>query len=796
MFKNYLKIAWRNLWRQKGFSLINIGGLAIGLTAFFLIMLYVSFEMSYDNFHTKGDNIYRVVTDIKTPTDVMESDRPSIAVPPRLETDFEEVQKAVRIMDITLDIRKNNIKFKEPNSMAVDSAFFGVFDFALVQGDKRNALKEPFSIVLTKEVANKYFGDGQAIGQTLKIKNEDIDDRNFTVTGIMEEMPANSHIQADILISMTTYSQGVMPEFDNLWGLYDPSAYVLLNSASDPKRLESKFLDFIERNIGNELRADKMAVTLKLEPLNTVYLVSTRGGKISGDVNLIYIFSVVALFILIIACINFINLTTARSVERAKEVGVRKVIGAGKRQLGFQFIGESVIICLIAFVFTVLLTIFVLPQFSALAGKTIVASVFDITGHFAVLFIITLAVGVLAGSYPAFVLSSFRPVSVLKGSFLAGNKGVTLRKVLVVAQFSISIALIVGTVIIYNQMNFMQNQDLGFNKERLVVLETDISPQLNVLKEDLKKLPGVISTGLSSSVPGIQNNSAYSIIENNSGDDQVANLDAYFVDYDFVSQFGLKVIAGRDFSKDFASDSTEAMIVNEQTVKLFGYSNPSEALGAKFSQWGKEGQIIGVVKDFHFKSLQDNIKPMTMAFGKEKADLLAVKIRPDDVQATLAGIQLKWESILPNDTFNYYFLDQAFDRQYRAQERFGNLFLAFAFLAILISCLGLLGLAAYSTLQRKREIGIRKVIGSSVLGIVHLVSKEFLKLIAISFLIATPIAWFVMDAWLQDFAYRIEVQWWVFALAGIFTLAIAILTVSFHAFKAAIANPVKSLRAE
>ncbi|WP_373517715.1 ABC transporter permease, partial [Pricia sp.] len=517
MFKNYLKIAWRNLWRQKGFSLINIGGLAIGLTAFFLILLYVSFEMSYDNFHTKGDNIYRVVTDMQTPTDVNEIDRPSIAVPPHLEKEFEEIEKAVRVMDITLDIRRNDIKFKEPNAIAVDSAFFGVFDFELTQGDKRSVLKEPFSIVLTEEAANKYFGNGPAIGQTLKIKNEDIDDRNFTVTGIMEKMPANSHIQADILISMTTYSQGVMPEFDNLWGLYDPSAYVLLNPASDPKRLESKFPDFIERNIGEDLRSDKMSVALSLEPLKTVYLSSTRGGKISGDINLIYIFSVVALFILIIACINFINLTTARSGERAKEVGVRKVIGAGKWQLGFQFIGESVIICIIAFIFTVLLTVLVLPQFSVLAGKTIVTSVSDISGHFAVLFLIALAVGVLAGSYPAFVLSSFRPVSVLKGSFSTGNKGVSLRKVLVVAQFSISIALMVGTVVIYNQMNFMQHQELGFDKEQLVVMETDISPQLDVLKEDLKKLPGVVSTGLSSSVPGISNNSAYSIIENNMG---------------------------------------------------------------------------------------------------------------------------------------------------------------------------------------------------------------------------------------------------------------------------------------
>ena len=796
MFKNYLKIAIRNLWRQKGFSFINIGGLAIGLTAFFLILLYVSFERSYDNFHTKGDNIYRVVTNLKTPTDLFESDRPSIAIPPRLEQDFEEVEKAVRVMGVSLNVRKNDIKFKEANAIAVDSAFFNVFDFKLSQGDKSSALVAPFSMVLTEATARKYFGEGPVIGQILKVKNEDIDDRNFTVTGIMESMPANSHIQADILISMTTYSQGVMPNFDNLWGLYDPWAYVLLNPAASPQALVAKFPDFIESNIGEDLRKDKMSLSLFLEPLKTVYLGSTRGGKISGDSNLIYIFSIVALFILLIACINFINLTTARSVERAKEVGVRKVIGAGKRQLAFQFIGESVLLCIIAFVFAVVLTILALPYFSILAGKTVVGSTAELSGYFGVLFLIAIIVGLLAGAYPAIVLSSFKPVSVLKGRFSTGKTGFSLRSVLVVAQFSIAIVLMVGTVVIYNQMNFMQSQDLGFTKEHLVVIEADVSPKLDLLKDDLKRLPGVVSTGLSSSVPGNTNNSAYSVIENNLGEEQVANLDAYFVDYDFVSEFGLKVVAGRDFNRDISSDSTEAMIVNEQTVKLLGYSDPSDVLGATFSQWGKEGRIIGVVKDFHFRSLQENIKPMTLAFGTSKADILTVKIRPDDMQTTLAAIEQRWEALLPDATFDYYFLDESFNRQYRAQERFGTLFLTFAVLAILISCLGLLGLAAYSTLQRKREIGIRKVIGSSVFGIVNLISKEFLKLIAVAFLIAAPIAWFVMSTWLNDFAYHISIEWWVFAMAGMATVVVAMLTVSFHAIKAAVANPVKSLRTE
>ena len=794
MFKNYLKIAFRNLWRQRGFSILNIGGLAIGLTAFFLILLYVSFELSFDNFHSKSDSIYRVVTDLTTPTDVAKFNRPSIAVPPHLEKEFEEIISAVRVMNITPDVRNQDLKFKEKNVIAADSSFFNMFDFKLVQGDKSEVLKEPFSIVLSENSAKKYFGNESPIGRTLVLKDEDIDSRSFTVTGLMEKIPENSHIQGDMVISMTTYSQGVMPDFDNLWGLYDPAAYILLNPKSDPKLLESKFPEFIERNIGKDLKADKMKLKLLLEPLSSVYLKSDRGGNISGDLNILYIFSIVAFFILLIACINFINLTTARSVERAKEVGIRKVIGAEKRQLAFQFIGESVIICSLAFVLTVVLTMLLLPSFSMLTGKTMGPTIFDLSGHFLVLFFIALSIGVLAGTYPAFVLSSFIPVNVLKGNFATGKSGIVLRKGLVITQFTISIALIVGTIIIYNQMSYMQHQALGFTKDQIVVLETAISPQQQALKDNLKTIPGVISTGLSSSVPGVVNNVASSVIQNNLGEDQVANLDAYFVDYDFTSQFDLKFVAGRDFSRDFATDSTEAMIVNEQTVKMFGYSEPEQAIGARFTQWGKTGKIIGVVKDFHFKSLQENIKPITFAFGKSKADLLVVKISPVDTEKTLAAIKEKWEAFLPNATFNYYFLDEAFDRQYKAQKQFGSLFLSFATLAILISCLGLLGLAAYSTIQRKREIGVRKVLGASIFNVVGLLSQEFMKLVGIAFLIAAPVSWFVMKLWLKDFAYHIEMQWWMFALAGVSALLIALLTVSFHAIKAAVVNPVKSIQ--
>ncbi|WP_109301830.1 ABC transporter permease [Aquimarina sp. AU474] len=796
MFKNYIKIAWRNLIKNKVYSGINIIGLAIGLTAGFLILSYVNFERSYDKFHTKGDDIYRVVADLKTPTGVMINDKPACAVPPHLEEEFPEIISAVRFMTLNLSVRKNNTKLIENNAAAADVAFFEMFDFELLQGDKKNALKEPYSVVLTRAAAKKYFGDEPAMGQTLKIKDEDIKDLSFTVTGIMDEIPENSQIKANFIISMTTYSQGVYTSIDNAWGLYDPSAYILVHPNTDPKQLEAKFPDFLERNSGDMMREGKLFVSLFLEPLEDVYLYSSRGGNYTGDIGTIYIFSIIAIFILLIACINFINLTTARSVERAKEVGVRKVIGAEKLQLSLQFVGESVIISLIAFIITIALTALILPTFNELAGKTISEGIFFNPLELFYLFVIAIAIGVFAGIYPAFVLSSFKPVQVLKGSFSTGKKGVALRKGLVITQFTISIALIIGTIIIYNQMHFMRNQELGFNKSHTVMLPVTVSSPQQKLKDNIDDISGVLSTTLASTAPGVYNNSAYSIIQNNNGEEQVANINAYFVDHDFIPQYGLKIVAGREFSREFVTDSAEGMVINEKAAQLLGYTTPKDALGANFSQWGKSGRIIGVIQDFHFQSLQENIQPLTITIKPDETDLLAIKISGQNVQQVVTEIQSTWETILPNDSFDYYFLDEEFDKQYRAQDRFGNLFLNFAVLAILISCLGLLGLAAYTILQRKREIGVRKVLGASVAEVVKLLSKDFMKLVTVAFLIASPIAWYIMNDWLSDFAYRISMQWWMFILAGTCALIIALATVSFHAIKASLANPVKSLRTE
>lgn len=792
MIKNYFKIALRNLLKHKGFAMLNISGLAIGMTAGFLVLLYVGFELSYDKMHSKSNSIYRVVADIKTPSETINASIAAWAVAPNLEQEFPEILKSTRVMDMNLTIVKDDKKIIEEHVVAVDSAFLDIFDFKLVAGDRNELFKNPHSLVISEEIAKKYFGTTNPLGKNLELDN--FDDVGI-VTGVIKEIPENSHIQADILMSMITFT-APPSENDEQWSNYHPSSYVLTTKGTDAKALEAKFPDFLEKKTGDQMRESQMFVTLFLEPFSDVYLKSDRGGDITGNINNVYIFSIIGLFILLIASINFINLSTARSVERAREVGIRKVIGAGKNQLAFQFIGESIIVCFLSFLLTLGLASLSLPFFNQLAGKTVSKGIFIEPVNIFYLFIIALSIGILAGIYPAIILSSFKPVSVLKGSFSKGSRGTLLRKSLVVVQFTISIALIIGTIVIYNQMQFMRNQDLGFNKEYTLVIPTETGNSQEALRNRISQISEVKGTALTSSVPGTGNPAAYSEIENKNGDLQVANLDLYFVNEDFIDELGMKVIAGRGFSRDFASDSSQAMVVNEKTVALLGYANPEEAIGARYQQWGSNGQIIGVIKDFNFRSLQQDISPLTMRLDPESTGLITVKIKGGDISKTLSSIESIWKSLKPADPFEYHFLDDLFDAQYEAEEDFGNLFLSFALLAIFISCLGLLGLAAYSTIQRKKEIGIRKIIGASVGSIVNLLSKDFLKLVGISFIISVPIAWYAMQIWLEDFAYKISVEWWMVVLAGLVAIVIALVTVSFQAVSAATSNPVKSLRTE
>jgi putative ABC transport system permease protein len=794
MIKNYLKIAFRNLWRHRVFSFINILGLTVGMTAFFLIFHYVRFELSYDAFNTNATNIYRVVSDIKTPTETINAGGPSWAVGAHIKGEFPEVVAAVRIDNNSLLIRRGDTKFEEGNCLFADSAFFSVFSFPLVKGDPRTCLAEPFSIVLSETAAKKYFGNEDPIGKSLLVNAEGV---NNTVTGVMKDIPENSTIKADVLVSMTTLTRKFNQGLDDQWGNYGNRTFVMLKPGTNYKAFESRLPAFLNKLNGDEMKKWQMFPTLYLEPIRDVYLRSTRDGSKAGNIKNVYTFSIIGVFILLIACFNFVNLTTARSAERAKEVGVRKVVGAARSQLARQFIGESIILCVIAYILSIVFSALLFNLFNQLSGKIIGHNIFDHPLYLLLLFGIAVGIGILAGIYPALVLSSFQPITVLKGRFSTGTKGILLRKGLVVAQFTISISLIIGTIIVYSQMQYMRSQDLGFVKDQKLIIDTHNEKAREALKNAIKGMPGVESVSLSGSVPGGGNPGAYSQIENIKGDMQIANLDLYFVDFDYIPQYKMKLLAGRAFSRDFMTDTTQSMIVNEAAMKMFGYSDPRQIIGKKFDQWGRKGIIIGVIKDFHFHSLQEVIKPLSIRIEPEGCSLITAQLTAGrNIPATVSAIETKWKSFMPNRPFSYFFLDESFDKQYRSEDRFGRLFLNFAVLAIFISCLGLLGLASYSTMQRTKEIGIRKVLGASVGTIVNLLSKEFLILVLISFLIAGPLAGYLMYKWLEGFAYRMGMEWWVFVVAGILALFIALFTVSFQAIKAALMSPVRSLRTE
>jgi putative ABC transport system permease protein len=793
MLKNYLRTAFRNLWRHRGFSLLNIIGLTIGMVAFFLIFLYVRFELSYESMFSKADRIYRVVADIKTPTETINASVPAWAVPMHMRTEFQEVETATRVLKDDWMVTKGDLHIHETEALDVDSTFFSVFDLPLLKGNPRTALRDPNSIVLTEAAAKKYFGDADPMGQPLLLG---ADKRHAVVTGVIRDIPDNTMIKGNMIVSMTTFIQPGPNNLDNQWGNYGPYAFVLLKPGVGTKALEAKLPGFLEKMNGTDMHRQKMIPTLYLERLRDVYLQSTRDGSKTGNIANVYIFSIIGVFILLIAGINFVNLTTARSTERAREVGIRKVAGAGRGQLARQFIGESVILCLIAYVLAVGCSLALLPPFNNLAGKIINPGIFPPAGDLLILLGVAVFIGVAAGIYPALVLSSFRPVAVLKGRFATGVKGSFLRKALVVVQFTIATGLIIGTLVVYNQLKFMRSQDLGFDKNQKLIVDTQGDSTKLVLKEEVGRLPGVLSTSMAGSVPGGGNNGAYSEIENAKGEMQIANLDLYFVDFDYIPQLKIKLAAGRSFSRQFMTDTTQAMVLNEAAVKMFGYSSPEKAIGKKFSQWGRQGTIIGVVKDFHFRSLQEVIKPLSIRIEPRGCNLLSVNVDGRHIPTTVAAIEQKWKGLVPDKPFTYYFLDEFFDKQYRSEDRFGTLFLYFAALAILISCLGLMGLASYSTVQRTKEIGIRKVVGASVSQIVFLLSRNFLMLVLVAFVVSAPIAWWLIDGWLKGFAYRIPVYWWIFAIAGLIAALIAVATVSFQAVKAALANPVHSLRSE
>jgi putative ABC transport system permease protein len=795
MIRNYIKIACRSLWRHKGFSIINIVGLAIGLAACFLIYINIRFEFSYDTFNEKFDQIYRVAVDVRRPNiPVIKTSSAFEQIGPSLKQDYPQVKEMARAGGARFLVQYGAVKFQEDNAVYADPSLFSVFTLPIVKGDIKKGFEVPFTVVMTQTLAKKYFGNNDPVGKTLTLDSK----YPALVTAVIKDIPANSHFKFDMAVSYATLFKSYPTELVN-WAQIRGYTYIVLPKGYDFRSLERQLPVFANRHYTEADRKEGTNYDYHLVPLKDIYMDSSRGGPEWGDLHNIRIFSAIALFILLIACINFINLTTARATERAKEVGIRKVIGAARKQLIIQFLSESVIICFIAFLLAVLLSNSLLPLYNQISGKVTNTTIFTHAYVFH-LFILSCFIGVVAGLYPAFVLSGYKPVATLKGRFSKSGKGILLRRSLVVVQFAISIVLIVGTIVVYTQLNYMRSQPLGFQKDQMLTIDffsdTAVQRRLPLIKYELKRIPNVVSAAASRSLPGFSNGNSDSEIENKAGAMQEILIDAYYVDEDFIPQFEMKLAAGRIFSKAFGTDTSMAFLINEAAARNLGFTKPAEAVGRKLKQWGRNGKIIGVLKDFHFQSLQESVKPLSISNDPDFNRVLTLKIGSKNIPATIAAIQKKWKALVPERPFNYRFVDEAFNAQYAAQVNFGNLFMYFAVLAILISCMGLFGLASYSTIQRTREIGIRKVLGASVTGIVNMLSAEFLKLVMLASLIAFPLAWLAMNKWLQDFAYRIAIDWWIFALAGVAALIIAFVTVSFQAIKAALSNPVESLRSE
>ncbi|SIN82443.1 ABC transporter permease [Algoriphagus halophilus] len=808
MFKNYLKIAYRNLLKKKVYSFINILGLGIGMACCVLIFMFVQDELSYDQFNEKGDRIYRVVHGYFSEDEQAESNSRenywvwgNAPVGPALELDFPEIEKVVRFSgkaDILFTIGDQTQQ--EEGIVFMDSTVFDVFSWELVEGDPQKALVAPYSIVLSESTAKKYFGDQEALGKTLK--GSDVAGRanpgDYTVTGVMKDLPSNSHLKFNTLLSLSTFHQSRPTVFD-AWGYVDTYTYFLVNDQFDQQAFEAKLPEFIARRASEENGPN---YTIGIEPLKDVYLnseVQRQPGETASLTN-IYVFSVIGLFILGIAIINFMNLSTARSMERAKEVGIRKSIGADKNSLIFQFLGESLVIVILSAIVAVIFVSLAMPLMNQLTGKELMLN--SILNWQTIPFFlgIVLVVGLLAGSYPALVLSSFRPVSILKGINKSDAKGANLRKGLVVFQFSLSIALIAGTIIVYNQMSHLLDKDMGFDKEQMLIVDYNYDEQVNnvssALENELENNPNIASVAFSRSVPGSHFPNAGTTIENPEGEMVMQGQAIFQVGLDFIDHFDLELVAGRSYSRDYPSDSTSALVVNEAAARQYGYSNPADIVGKKFDQWGRAGEVIGVVKDFNYISLHNTVEPLTLPFEAYASRYMSLKLNTENLPVTLSEIENVWKELAPHRPFIYSFLDEDFNSQYESDFRFRQIFTTFSVLAIMIACLGLLGLATYTAEQRTKEIGIRKVLGADVGSIVGLLSKDFIKLVLIAILVATPLAWFAMNKWLEGFAYKVPLHWWVFLVAGVLAVIVALVTISFQAIKAAMMNPVNSLKSE
>lgn len=792
MFKNYLKIAFRNIARHKAFAFINIAGLSIGMACSIFILLWVQHELSYDRFHKNADDIYRITVDFNG----FKAAVNPAAMPPELKMKIPAVKDFVRFSYPTTHVFEMGLKrFEEKRTFNVDANVLNFFSFRLLKGNAATALDRPDAVVLTEDMAKKYFGDEDPLGKILRMDNKD----NVTVTGVLQNIPANSHLQFDFLMPMSAIAQSNNDLKNNRWDNFNFYNYIRLDkglssSGAGLSTVEKQLDKIYKEHLDEKVLKN---VLFYLQPLTDIHLRSKLQADMEGHGNIQYvnIFFVVAIFILVVACINFMNLATARSARRAREVGLRKVIGAGRSQLIGQFLGESMLISFLALIIAVGLVWLLLPAFNHLAGKTLSINILDgkvVTGLIA----IALLTGLFSGSYPALFLSGFKPVKVLKGNVktMGGNR--IFRNGLVVLQFVVSIVLLAGTAVVYNQLRFIKSMNIGFDRSNLVYMPItgDMWSKQDALKAALKQNPLTSDFAVSDNLPVNLSTGTVSV-EWEGKDPNTQIIFPYLnIDEDFFDVYQLKLAAGRAFSRDFKGDSGN-YIINEKALQGMGIKNPSDAIGKPLALWGNRGTIVGVVKNFNFKPIQQPVEPLIMRLNRW-GGIVTIRTQPGTTEAAISALQKISKDLNPAYPFSYGFVDQDLANSYKGEQQMGSLFNVFAILAIFISCMGLYGLSAFMSEQRTKEIGVRKVLGSSVFGIVYMLSTSFTKLILIAVLIAVPLAWIAINQWLQGFAYHVELNGWVFLAASLGALAIAWITISYESIKAALANPVKSLRAE
>jgi len=816
MLKNYLTIAFRNLKKHRFYTAINIFGLAIGIASCLLIMLYVTNELSYDKHHEAADRIYRLDSEIKFgPNHLIMAVTPA-PLADALRNDFPEVESAARFWNYgSVLIKKTEENIKELDVIMADSSVFSVFTIPFIEGNPKQALHDPYTMVISETTAKKYFPNENPIGQTLVIENKD----NYKITGVYQDMPTTSHFHFNAMLALVSNNYNK----DDNWLSNNFNTYIKLKRGTDYKALEAKFPKMTDQYagpqaklaLGNDFSMDKFRaagnkIEFTLHPLTDIHLHSQRTAElgINSDITYIYLFGSIAIFILAIACINFMNLSTARSSNRAKEVGVRKVMGSLRTHLIRQFLTESILLSMFSFAIAITIAWMALPSFNGLSGKNLFLPFGDLDFWMIVLGAAVL-IGILAGTYPSFFLSAFKPVNVLKGNVVLGMKSGLIRSSLVVFQFSISILLIIGTIAVNRQLGFIQNKNIGFNKDQVIVIKDayGMADQLQSFKNEVLKDNRIVSGTISGYLPvsgtNRSDNTHWPEGMQPTQENMVA-LQCWEVDYDYLKTLDIKIKEGRDFSKEFPSDSG-AVILNQAAIELFGFTK--DPLGRKISTFkGSQGDnfdpksfatfpVIGIVDDFNFESLKQTITPLAF-FLRKSTGLVSFRFEASNTQDVINSIEKTWKTMAPGLPFSYSFLDEDFGKMYSAEQRLGKIFIVFAALAIIIACLGLFALTSFTAEQRTKEIGIRKVLGASVGSIVVLLSKEFGKLIIISFLLAAPLAWYGIDWWLKDYIYKAEIGVFVYVLSGFSAFFIAWATMSFQSFKAARNNPVKSLRSE